>query len=372
MKKIGIIGGGQLGRMMAMEARDMDVYISVLDPTPDCPAAKYADEQVVGDFSDKRTVLAFAEGKDVLTFEIESANAEALIEIEKRGVAVHPSPKTLSIIKDKFLQKEFLHKHEIPVAPYALVENRGDVESFAKKYTYPVVLKSRCGAYDGRGNRTIEESGGINPAMEELGKGLYVEAFVPYVKELAVVAARGQDGTIYSYPVVETIHTDHICDVVIAPADIPNGVKKEAEKLARRILEIFHGAGVFGIEMFMTRNNGILINEIAPRVHNSGHFTQGGCTISQFTQHMRSICGEALIQPEMVGRAVVMKNILGERNGPADPQGIEEAKALGAHVLIYGKHDTKKKRKMGHLIVVADSREEALRRALEARLLISI
>ncbi len=372
MKRIGIVGGGQLGRMMAMEAKNLDVFISVLDPTPNCPASEYADEHIVASFSDKDAVLAFGHDKDVLTFEIESANAEALLELEENGTKIHPSPKTLSIIKDKFLQKEFLTEHGIPVAPYAVVETAEDVEAFAAVHNYPVVLKARRGAYDGRGNRTVSEVADIDIAMEELGPGLYVEAWVPFVKELAVVAARGEDGTIYPYPVVETIHVNHICDTVIAPAPVSEEVREKADLLARKILEIFQGAGVFGIEMFLTNDEDILINEIAPRVHNSGHFTLGGASISQFEQHMRAVCGEALQEPIMQDFAVVMKNILGERNAPANPQGIEEAEALGALVQIYGKHETKERRKMGHLTVVAGTHEEAFALAMEAHALISI
>lgn len=372
MKKIGIIGGGQLARMMAMEAKDLDVFISVLDPTRNCPGSFYADEQVVGEFLDKDTVVAFGRDKDVLTFEIESANLEALIELEKAGVKIHPSPKTLSIIKDKFLQKEFLKEFGIPVAPYAAVETKVDVESFAGQYGYPIVLKARQGAYDGRGNRTLKDASDIDRMMNELGTGLYVEAWVPFVKELAVVAARGEDGTVQPYPVVETIHIDHICDTVIAPASVSFEVKEEAELLARKILEIFQGAGVFGIEMFLTKEGGLIINEIAPRVHNSGHFTLGGTSISQFAQHMRAVCGEPLLKPVMKQAVAVMKNILGERNAQADPKGIHRAEALGAFVEIYGKHETKIKRKMGHVTVTADNEGEALRLATAARALINI
>lgn len=372
MKKVGIIGGGQLGRMMAMEAKDLDVFISVLDPTPNCPAAFYADEHIVGDFSDKDTVLAFGHGKDVLTFEIESANAEALLELEEQGIKIHPSPKTLSIIKDKFLQKEFLTEHGIPSAPYAVVETSSDIERFAERYGYPLVLKARRGAYDGRGNRTLESAKDIDVMMNELGDGLYVEAWVPFTKELAVVAVRGEDKTVHTYPVVETIHVDHICDIVIAPASVSGEVKEKATSLARKILEVFKGAGVFGIEMFLTKDKEVLINEIAPRVHNSGHLTLGGSNVSQFAQHMRAVCGKSLSAPEMLGTVVVMKNILGARNASADPQGIDSAEALGARVEIYGKHETKMKRKMGHLTVIADTEDEALRIAIEAHGCISI
>ena len=372
MKRVGIVGGGQLGRLMAMEAKDLDVTIFVLDPTANCPASEYAT-QIVGDFADKDTVIAFGKDKDVIAFEIESANAEALHELESEGIQIHPSPKTLSIIKDKYEQKNFLTSHGIPVAPYRSVESKADVEAFALEHGYPLILKSRKGAYDGRGNRTVVGSEDIDVCIAELGQGLYVEAWIPFQKELAVVAARDTFGTVYAYPVVETVHTDHICDLVTVPAGVSEAVAKKAEVLADSIMNVFAGAGVFGIEMFLTKDDEVLINEIAPRVHNSGHLTLYGANVSQFKQHMLAVLGEKIIKPELQGNAVVMKNILGERNAPANPQGVEEAGALGrVYVEIYGKHDTKVKRKMGHITVLADTIEEATRIAKEARNKISI
>lgn len=371
MKKVGIIGGGQLGRMMAKEAEGLGIELYVLDPTPDCPASAFAT-QVVGNFSDKEDVYQFGKEMDVLTFEIESANADALRELEKEGKEIHPSPQTLGIIKDKLKQKEHLSEQGIPVASFRKVDSPKDVAVFAKEYGYPVVLKARRGAYDGRGNRTVEKREHIEPAMKELGKGLYVEAWVPFAKELAVVSARSVDGTIYSYPVVETVHTDHICDVVTAPAPVDKEIAEQASSLAAKIMEIFHGAGVFGIEMFLTKEGDVLINEIAPRVHNSGHFTIAGSSVSQFRQHLLAVCGESIVKPTMLGKVAVMKNILGTKNAPANPQGVEEAEALGAHVEIYGKHDTKKKRKMGHLTILADVLEEAHRLVHKAHNKISI
>ena len=374
MRKLGVVGGGQLGRMMIAEAKnilDLDIEIEVLDPTPNCPASEFAT-QVVGDFKDKETVLAFGKDKDILAFEIELANSEALSELAEAGVAIHPSPKTLGIIKDKYAQKEFLKEHGLPLGPFQKAESAGDVKSFAAEHSYPVVLKARFGAYDGRGNLTIENEAGIEAAVAELGSDLYVEAWVPFEKELAVVAARDQGGTIYNYPVAETVHTDHICDTVTMPASVDEGTAAKAEALAAKIMEVFHGAGVFGIEMFLTEASEVLINEIAPRVHNSGHGTLGGATISQFAQHMRAVCGLDLVKPELAGKVVVMKNILGTHNAPANPTGIEEAEALGARVDIYGKHDTKVKRKMGHVVAVGDTREEAMELAKRAHACISI
>lgn len=370
-KKVGIVGGGQLGRMIAMESSDLGADITVLDPTLDCPASAYA-AQVVGDFKDEEAVYEFGKDMDVITFETESANSAALLRLEAEGVLVQPSPQTLAIIKDKYEQKRFLEAHSIGVAPFTVVETRDDITEFASKYTYPVVLKSRFGAYDGKGNQTITGEEDIDTAMEVLGTELYVEAWVPFQKELAVVAARDLMGSVIEYPVVETVHTDHICDTVTSPALVSEEVRREATFLAAKIMELFHGAGVFGIEMFLTSEGDVLVNEIAPRVHNSGHGTLGGSSVSQFKQHMLAVLGERIEAPQPTGKAVVMKNILGERNAPAVPEGVEAAESLGARVDLYGKHDTKEKRKMGHITVVADSIEEAHELAQKARALITI
>ena len=201
---------------------------------------------------------------------------------------------------------------------------------------------------------------------------MYGEGLGPFHKELAVAAVRGQDGVMYTYPVVETIHTDHICDTVIAPAEVSIQAADNAKALATQILEIFQGAGVFGIEMFLTDDDTVLINEVAPRVHNSGHFTLGACNVSQFEQHMRAVCGLPLEEPKLLAPVAVMKNILGTRNAPADPQGIRKAEALGAKVEIYGKHDTKEKRKMGHLTVTAETAAAGRSLAEKIRAIISI
>ncbi len=372
--KLGVVGGGQLGRMLIQEVSkipELDLEITVLDPTPNCPASEFAT-QSFGSFTDKATVLQFGKDKDVLVFEIESANVEALEELAAAGVSINPSPKTLSIIKDKCAQKQFLTEASIPVGPFSPVGSLEEIEAFAAEHGYPVVLKARFGAYDGRGNMTVNSQAEIEEAMMTLGEQLYVEAWVPFERELAVVAARDQKGTITNYPVAETVHTDHICDTVTMPAQISPEVAKKADTLAAQIMELFHGAGVFGIEMFLTKDGEVLINEIAPRVHNSGHGTLGGATVSQFEQHMRAVCGLALKRPELTGPVVVMKNILGNRNHKAKVKGVEEAETLGVQVEIYGKKDTKLKRKMGHLTVVAYTAEAALEKAQQARDLITI
>ncbi len=286
MKTIGIVGGGQLGRMLALAGHELGFEIIVLDPTPNSPAGQVADKQIVGSFKNKDDILELAKNSDFITFEIESANAEALEELEARGVLVNPSSKTLKIIKDKFEQKVFLKNNGIPVADFALIENVEDCQRQGEIFGYPFLLKTRFDAYDGRGNFVIKNKDDILPAFEKLSKGsLYAEKFVPFTKELAVISARDMKGNTISYPVVETVHKNNICHIVRSPARVSEQIKSNAKELAGSVLKALGGVGVFAVEMFLTENEEIIVNEIAPRVHNSGHHTIEAFSASQFQQH---------------------------------------------------------------------------------------
>lgn len=371
-KIIGIVGGGQLGRMMAEAAKGLGLKTIVLDPTPNSPAGQVT-EQVVGDFCNHDTVVSFAKRVDVLTFEIESANAEALKEIAASGKAVHPTPETLAIIKDKFAQKTFLTEKGIAVGPFMKVGSEDDARRAGGEFGYPFVLKARGGGYDGRGNATVAYAADIAEAMKSLGSALYAEKFVPFERELAVIAARTVEGDMAIYPLVETIHKNHICDTVLAPAPVSGKIAEQAHTVAQKVLAAFKGAGVFAIEMFLTKEGEVLVNEIAPRVHNSGHFSIEGCETSQFEQHIRAVAGLSLGETNMKVPAAVMVNILGERDGAAEPHGVQEAETVpGVTVHLYGKLETRKGRKMGHLTAVAQTLKEAQMNALKARALISI
>ncbi len=369
--RLGIVGGGQLGQMLAEAAKRIGIETVVLEPTPDAPASLVA-RQIIGDFKDHDGVTAFAKEADVLTFEIESANADALSELEAAGYPVHPTPATLSIIKDKLAQKTFLQERGIPVGPFMDVPDEAAAKKAGEALGYPYVLKARSGGYDGKGNCTVASVSEIPEAMAKLGGAkLYAEGFVTFEKELAVVAVRSLAGDIRTYPVVETIHENHICVTVMAPAQVPANVREKAQALAARIMDAFHGAGVFGIEMFL-HDGEVLVNEIAPRVHNSGHFTIEGSETSQFENHVRAVCGMELGSTSMKTPAAVMINILGERSGPATPTGVAEAESLGAGIHIYGKKETKLGRKMGHLTCVGEDMSEVLARAKKARGCVSI
>lgn len=374
MTKVGIIGGGQLGQMMTQASAKLGLEITVLDPGENPPAVQVGAGQIKGDLHDSEKIKELAKNSDYLTWEIEHINTEILEELEKEGTKVNPSPKTLARIKDKFLQKEYLEENGIPTAPFRKVENEQEVETAARVLGFPLLLKTRFGGYDGRGNHVIHNVDEINEAFEKLGREyLYVEGFVEFEKELSVIAVRDIKGSIKTYPVVETIHENNILQVVLAPAPISSEQSKQADDFARRVLEHLGGAGVFGIEMFLTKGGEIMVNEIAPRVHNSGHFTIEACQTSQFENQLRAVSEMELGDTSMKVGAAVMINILGERNGLSEVSGVEEAERLGnVFVHIYGKKDVKPERKMGHLTVVGDNMEEVLERANKAKSLITI
>ncbi len=372
-KTIGIVGGGQLGRMLAQAGHTLGFRVVVLDPTQNSPAGQIADEQILGSFKDKDKILELGKVSDFITFEIESANNEALEELVQSGKIVHPNPKTLQIIKDKFSQKVFLKNSGIPTADFAEVANVDDARAQAQIFGYPFLIKSRFDAYDGRGNYLVKEESDIDKAFDKLGNNnLYMEKFFPFTKELAVVSARGTDGEIITYPVVETVHQNNICHIVRSPAQVDKKVDIKARLLAEKVLASLGGVGVFAIEMFLDQNDEVVVNEIAPRVHNSGHHTIEAFTMSQFEAHIRAITGMPLIAPAEKSRHAVMINILGERDGEALLNGDYVHPTQDANVHIYGKMETRKERKMGHITALGDTEEEAESKALEARKNINI
>lgn len=359
--------------MLAEAARPLGFKTVVLDPTSDSPAGQMANKQIVGGFTDPKMVKQLGMEADYITFEIESADDNALRELMSAGKKVNPAPDTLTVIKDKYAQKEFLKAHGIPTAEFMEVHGREDAIAAGQRFGYPYVLKAKRDSYDGRGNATVGNEVGIDVAMETLkGRELYAEKWVPFTKELAVIAVRGSKGEIVTYPVVETQHKDHILDVTLAPAPIAELARAKAETLARAVLEHLGGQGAFGIEMFLVGGE-IWVNEIAPRVHNSGHYTIEACEASQFENHVRAVTGIELGSTALKVPAAVMVNILGGRTGPAEPKGIEEAEKIpGVKVHIYGKHDVRPARKMGHLTAVARTLNEALANAKSARAKITI
>jgi 5-(carboxyamino)imidazole ribonucleotide synthase len=352
-KILGIIGGGQLGMMLTEASKSMPLEISkviVLDPTENCPAAKVGAEQIVADFKDRSSIKELAERSDIITYEIESGDSTVLKSLEST-CEINPSPETLRIIQDKLIQKKFLDDNNIPVAKFSEISSRGELEEKINEFGLPVLLKTRRDAYDGRGNFKINSSEHISEGLKIFeGKSLMLEEFIDFKMEVSVIAARSTTGEIQTYPLVENIHEDNILRTTIAPARISDEISKKAEEIAHKTMEVLHGAGVFGIEMFVTNDDQLLINEIAPRVHNSGHHTLQSSKTSQFEQHLRAILGMELGSTKLL-HPTIMYNIL----GPTDFTGkykIPSTTITNSFLKMYGKLESKPKRKIGHVNLV--------------------
>ena len=350
---LGIIGGGQLGMMLTEAAKKMPEHISeviVLDPTENCSATQVGAKQIVADFKDEKAILELASKVDILTYEIESGNSDVL-KIAETKTTINPSPETLRIIQDKFLQKSFLRQNNIPVTDFAEVKSLDDLRQKAKEFRFPVLLKARRDAYDGRGNYVIKSHDEIENAHNYFGgRSLMLEKFVDFKMEVSVIAARNTKGQIATYPVVENIHENNILRMTIAPARVSSDVSSQAEQIAHETMKVLHGAGVFGIEMFVTSDDKILINEIAPRVHNSGHHTLQSTKTSQFEQHLRAILGLELGDTKLIHPAI-MYNILGP-NEFSGKYKISEIKMNNLYLKMYGKAESKPQRKLGHFNLI--------------------
>jgi 5-(carboxyamino)imidazole ribonucleotide synthase len=361
--RLGIIGGGQLAKMTALAALQLGCDVVVLERNRDSPATRWSTHAIVGNWDDPAAVLALAAQVDVVSIENEFIAVEALEAVERSGGRLFPSTATLRKIQDKLIQKQTLAAAGLDVPRFAGVGSREEVAEFAREAGWPVVLKARRNGYDGKGNATVRGESGCAAAWTALGgdhQALYVEAFCPYVAELATIVTRGRDGSVVAYPVVETVQCDHICHRVRAPAAVSGAIARRAAACALRAIEAIDGVGSFGVEMFLTGEGEVLVNELAPRVHNSGHYTIEGCVCSQFENHVRAVLGWPLGSAAMVAPAAVMINLLGVGPGPGSPLGMPEALAVpGAHLHIYGKAMSGAGRKMGHVTALGRSREEA-------------
>jgi 5-(carboxyamino)imidazole ribonucleotide synthase len=357
-KILGIIGGGQLGMMITEAAKKMPEYISkiiVLDPNQNCSASLVGAEQIVADFKNKEAIIDLSKKVDIITYEIESGDSEVLKSVEKNA-EVNPSPETLRIIQDKFLQKSFLLENNIPVPEFIQIENIEDVKNGLKKFGYPALLKARRDAYDGKGNFKINSEDEIQKAFDYFkGQKLLLEKYVPFKMEVSVIASRNTKGQIKTYPLVENIHEENILRQTIAPARVSKKIAQNASTIAEKTMSVLKGAGIFGIEMFVTDDDEITINEIAPRVHNSGHHTLQSSNTSQFEQHLRAILGIELNNTELVHNTV-MHNILGSKEfqGEYAPLTINSENVF---LKMYGKEISKPLRKLGHVNLVANEGE---------------
>jgi 5-(carboxyamino)imidazole ribonucleotide synthase len=370
---IGIVGGGQLGRMLTLAAKPLGFDVIVIDPVANSPAAQVGAEQIQADLYDASALSKLAEKADVITVEIEHLDAAALQNVAKIGTSVQPAPKTIQMIQDKLKQKQYFKNIDVPTAPFMEITDEASAGQALKQFG-KMVIKTRRGGYDGRGNVVVNNTKQLNPALEQFaGQKLYAEKFVPFTKELAAVVARSLDGKIALYPIVETMHKRNICTEVRAPAAITPLAHKRAVALASKVAQNLEGAGVFAIEMFLADDNKVLLNEVAPRVHNSGHYTLDGSKTSQFEQHIRAITGLPLGSTEPTRESAVMVNILGERNGPTEIRGLKDALAIPeVSVHLYGKSPTKIDRKMGHITATGKDTQTARKRAQRARRRISV
>ena len=362
---LGIIGGGQLGKMMGLEARRMSINLAYLDPEINCPASTISSQMIVSDFKDEKAIIELAKKSDVLTYEIELANSSVLKGLESRGYVVYPASQVLYTIQNKIRQKKFLRDNRIQVPDFEEVISIEQAKKICKEFCYPLVLKACEDSYDGRGNFLIKSPSDVERGIQYFkGRRCMIEKFIHFSKEISVMVARNFQGQIVSFPVVQNIHINNILDTTIAPADINRAVESEAKLIAEKVVHSLRGVGVFGIEMFLEGDE-LLINEIAPRPHNSGHYSIEACSISQFEEHIRAILGLPLIKPRLMTPAV-MKNILGIPNyvGTYSFKGIDKALSIpGLKLHFYGKKFTKPQRKLGHFTITAEKIEEALSRA---------
>ncbi|WP_049904022.1 5-(carboxyamino)imidazole ribonucleotide synthase [Halococcus agarilyticus] len=368
---LGVVGGGQLGRMLGEAAAPLGVEVVVSDPTPDPPAAPVVRDALHGDFDDPDAVAALAERADVLTYEIELADPDLLERVsEEFDTPVHPAPGTLRTIQDKLVQKRRLEEAGVPVPPFRAVESVADLHDALDELGYPAMLKARRGGYDGRGNVPIESPGGVETAFEAIEGEAMVEAFVPFERELSVIGVRGADDR-RTFTPGENVHEEEILRETIVPARVSDAVRERAKAVARDVLDLMDGRGVFGIELFEADGE-ISVNEIAPRPHNSGHWTIEGALTSQFEQHVRAVLGWPLGATDRRGRTV-MTNLLGDVDEPrpAELAGVDRVLAEpGASLHWYGKHEARPLRKLGH-VTLADGTDtdtnDLLARARELR-----
>lgn len=358
-KRIGILGGGQLGRMIIQEAINYNLFISVLDPDPNAPCSVVANEHVVGDFKEYQSVMDFGKNCDLVTIEIENVNTRALKDLAKSGIEVYPEPAVIEIIKDKRKQKTFYKANRIPTSEFMLVEGRKDIEAHVD--FLPFVNKLGTAGYDGRGVKVLQSDADLAEAFDQPG---LIEKYIPFEKELAMIVARNKKGEIKTYPLVEMVFNpvENLVEYLFSPANVDGLVHQKAESIARDIISKLNMTGLLAVELFLDKENNLLVNEIAPRVHNSGHHTIESCASSQFDQFLRSILNLPLGNTDLRAHAAMI-NLLGSpgHKGLAKYQGVEETLGCSnAFIHLYGKKETRPFRKMGHLTVIADSHEALL------------
>ena len=363
---IGILGSGQLGRMLSLAAREGGYRVHVYSPDTATPAGQVADLEVVGGYEDADKLRAFASAVDVVTFEFENVPAAAS-GIAAEVTRVRPSGLVLHTTQHRLREKNFLKDHGFPVPGFAAIDSLSDLERAAADLGLPAVLKTACFGYDGKGQQKLGPDSSLPEAFQNLGgiQGIY-EAFVDFEKEVSVIAARGANGESAVFPVFENAHANHILDVTFAPADIAPALAAEARALASDILEQLDVVGVMAVELFVTRDGKLIVNELAPRTHNSGHLTLDGCVTSQFEQQVRAVCGLPLGATDLHA-PTAMANLLGDVWADGEPDWVGALRDPHVKLHLYGKKEARRGRKMGHLNATGTTAEDAVRRAREAR-----
>ena len=369
--KIGVLGGGQLGRMMIQSAINYNLYICCLDPDAQAPCKHFAHEFTKGSLTDYDTVYKFGKDKDIITIEIENVNVDALKQLQKEGKKVFPQPEVIELIKDKGLQKMFYQRNDIPSPDFFLVENKQQIEKY--RDFFPFFQKLRTGGYDGKGVVKLGHPNKIDHAFEAPS---VLERLVDFEKEISVIVARNESGEVKCFPVVECEFNPeaNLVEFLFSPANIKKNIEKQAYEIAVKVAEKLGIVGLLAVEMFLTKDGKVLVNEVAPRPHNSGHQTIEGNYVSQFEQHLRAILNLPLGDTGIL-KPSVMVNLLGEKGheGPAKYEGLIDAmKYKGVYVHLYGKTHTKPMRKMGHVTVVDDDLSLAKKKAITIKDIIKV
>ena len=363
---IGVFGSGQLGRMFAIEARKMGYRVHTFSPDSDTPTGQVADIETSARYDDLDAVSEFARSVDVVTFEFENVPS-ATVEAAARLVAVHPRGDILHTTQNRLREKTFLAENGFPVTPFRRIKVIEDLYTALDDLGLPAVLKTAGFGYDGKGQSKLKSRSDIEPAFAAMeGQEAILESFVEFEKEVSVVCARGEDGSFASFGVIENEHANHILDVSFAPAIVPEKVFGEADDIARSIAEQLGYVGTLCVELFLTKDEKLLVNELAPRPHNSGHLTFDACVTSQFEQQLRAVCGLPLGSTEFY-RPAAMANLLGDVWKNGEPNWADALKGTNVKLHLYGKSEPRAGRKMGHITAMARSAEEAAATVRRAR-----
>jgi 5-(carboxyamino)imidazole ribonucleotide synthase len=371
---LGILGGGQLGRMTLQAASALGLDVVVAERFPDSPAARLTSRSVVFDhgWADPQALASLARLAPVVTLENEFVDAGVLDDLERLGARVLPSPACMRVVQDKLLQKQALAAAELPVPRFRAIANAEHLLAAGAELGWPLMLKARRDGYDGRGNVVLHDASQVTVALSALGwpeRSVFVEAFTAFDRELASLVVRGLDGQTAQYPLVETRQDPglHICREVLAPALVPEAVGQQAMAIARAAVEAVGGVGAFGVELFLVSNGEVLINELAPRPHNSAHYSIEACWTSQFDNHVRAVLGLPLGDPGLRVPAAVMVNLLGTSTSLPGDADLQAALATPhTYVHLYGKSDNRPGRKMGHVTAIGTDLEETRARAIAA------